>query len=231
MKNKRAKLNPVRKFTSGGHPKRGKISNGVNPLRCMLYSTLAGGLLVFMAGCENADRKKPPDRIERLTQQNMQLQRQIERSKAESKQLKKQIQVLSGLKPEVKLENLRAPQSVKIHKYSGFYDKDGDGRKEKLIVYIQPIDEQGDIIKAPGAVEVQLWNLNKSDSQALLGQWHVKADELKQNWFSTLIKGNYRLMFDVADKVENFEEPLTVKATFTDYLTGKVFKEQRVIKP
>jgi len=80
-------------------------------------------------------------------------------------------------------------------------------------------------------VEVQLWDLSKSDSQALLGQWHVKADELKQNWFSTLIKGNYRLMFDVADKVENFEEPLTVKATFTDYLTGKVFKEQRVIKP
>jgi len=26
------------------------------------------------------------------------------------------------------------------------------------------------------------------------------------------------------------EEPLTVKVTFTDYMTGKVFKEQKVIK-
>jgi len=82
-------LSFVRKFTSGGHPKRGKISNGVNPLRCMLYSTLAGGLLVFMAGCENADRKKPPDRIEQLTQQNMQLQRRIEQSKSRKQAIKK----------------------------------------------------------------------------------------------------------------------------------------------
>jgi hypothetical protein len=38
-------------------------------------------------------------------------------------------------------------------------------------------------------------------------------------------------MFDIADKVDDFTEPFTVKVTFTDYLTGKIFNEQRAIKP
>ena len=233
MKSEKAKLNPIRNSTTGGHPKKGKISNGVNAIRYPLYAILTAGLLAILAGCQNGDKKEISltDQIEQLQQEKTQLMRQIERSEAENKQLKKQVQVLSGLKPEVKLENLQVPKGVEIHRYTGFYDKDKDGRKEKLIVYIQPIDRVGDIIKAPGAVDVQLWDLNKEDSEALLGQWHVDAGELKTLWFSTLIKGNYRLMFDIADKVDDFEEPLTVNVTFTDYLTGKVFKEQRVIKP
>ncbi|GAH67953.1 unnamed protein product, partial [marine sediment metagenome] len=55
--------------------------------------------------------------------------------------------------------------------------------------------------------------------------------ELKKLWFATLITINYRLTFDVADKITGDEEALTVKVTFTDYLTGKVFTEQKVIKP
>ena len=35
----------------------------------------------------------------------------------------------------------------------------------------------------------------------------------------------------VADKIDEFEGPLTLNVSFTDYLTGKVFKEQKVIKP
>jgi hypothetical protein len=145
--------------------------------------------------------------------------------------LEKQVQVLAGLRAEVDIEDLYTLRRIKIHKYTNFYDKDEDGKKEKLIVYVQPIDKQGDIIKVSGSVDVELWDLNKEAGQAKLGQWHAGLDELKQNWFSTLIGGNYRLMFDIADKVDDFTEPLTVKVTFTDYLTGRVFKEQRVIKP
>ncbi len=86
-------------------------------------------------------------------------------------------------------------------------------------------------MKATGAVDVQLWDLNKEQDEALVGQWHVGPEELKGLWFATLIIINYRLTFDVGEKIEEFKEPLTVKVTFTDYLSGKVFKEQRVIKP
>jgi len=202
----------------------------LNAIRYTLYAILAGCLLTFLPGCENTSRiPLLEEEVSTLKQGKTQLTRQLEQSKSKNKQLKKQLQVLSGL-PEDKLENLYRLQRIKISRYTNLYDKDKDAQYEKLIVYIQPMDEDGDIVKATGAVDVQLWDLNKKADQALLGQWHVTPDKLKKLWFATLITINYRLTFDVADKIENFEEPLTVKVTFTDYLSGKVFKEQKVIK-
>jgi len=193
---------------------------------------LAGCLLAIAAGCESTNIKAPPAKqIQTLREEKAQLTHQLELSRTENEQLRKQIEVISELKPGVKLENLYRLQKIKLTKYTNLYDKDKDGRKEKLIVYIQPIDEDGDVVKAAGVVDVQLWDLNKKDGQALLGQWHVEPDQLRKLWFATLVIINYRLTFDIADKIDRFEEPLTVKVTFTDYLTGKVFKEQKVIKP
>jgi len=200
------------------------------------FYTLASVLcvLTFITGCENANSQQSllVEQIGNLTEQNKQLENQLEQTRAENKQLITQMQVLSGLPEEVKGENLYRLQNIKIGKYTGFFDKNDDGTKEKLIVYIQPIDEEGDIIKATGAVDVQLWDLNSSEAdEALLGQWHVEPGELKKLWFATLVTINYRLTFDIADKVKSFDKPLTVKVNFTDYLSGKVFKEQNVIDP
>ena len=65
----------------------------------------------------------------------------------------------------------------------------------------------------------------------LLAQWQVGPKELKKLWFASLVTINYRLTFDVSEKVKTFDNPLTVKVIFTDYLTGKVFSRQKVINP
>lgn len=188
-------------------------------------------LMHFTGGCENANKKiSLAEQIDKLNQQNSQLQQQIEQAGAENENLRKRLQVLSGLPEGLKGENLYRLQRINIGRYTNLYDKDKDGKKEQLIVYIQPIDEEGDIIKVAGGVEVQLWDLSKEQSQALLGQWHVGPDQLKKLWFATLMT-HFKLTFDVADKVGEFKEPLTVKVNFTDYLTGRVFQEQKVIKP
>ena len=188
-------------------------------------------LLILIPGCTSTNEKETLTvQIEQLTQEKTQLQKQIEQSEKENDQLRQQVQVLSGLPEEVKLENLNLLENIKIGRYTGFYDKDEDGRKETLIVYLHPTDEQGNALKAAGTVEVQLWDLNKSNGQAMLGQWKIEPDELKKLWFETLVSIYYRLTFNVADIIDNLKEPLTVKVTFTDYLTGKVFTEQKAIK-
>lgn len=190
-------------------------------------------LMHLLAGCENANSGKTPlaDQLEKLTQEKTQLQNQIEQSRAENEQLKEQIRVLSDLPEGIKPEDIYSVHGIKITRYTNFYDKDKDGKKETLIVYIQPIDQEGDIIKAAGDVDVQLLDLNKPDGPVRLDQWHVTAHELRELWFKTLLTVNYRLTFNIADKIKDFKDPLTVTVTFTDYLTGKVFKEQKVIKP
>jgi hypothetical protein len=201
-----------------------------NALRCVVWAVVGAGLLALVVGCENGDKSPVAEQLDTLRAEKSQLAYELERAKSKNEQLERQIDVLSGL-PEDKLAGLYDLQRIKITRYTNLYDKDKDGKYEKLIVYIQPIDEEGDVIKATGAVDVQLWDLNRQDGEALIGQWHVGPEELKELWFATLIITNYRLMFDVGDKIEEYKEPLTVKVKFTGYLTGRVFEEQRVIKP
>jgi hypothetical protein len=189
---------------------------------------LAGCLLAAAAGCEG---NKQAQEIKTLEQERTNLQGQLKQSESEIEQLKNQVKTLSELPADIRLEDLYNLQKIKITRYTNIYDKDNDGKKETLLVYIQPIDEEGDIVKATGAVDVELWDLNKPEGEAKLGSWHVSPDQLKKMWYATFITINYRLPFDVGDIVTGEEKELVVKVTFTDYISGKVFKEQKIIRP
>lgn len=190
-------------------------------------------LIHFVAGCEsNATPKNPlAEQVETLTQDKREMMRQIEHLESKNKALQKQINTLHGLADDARLKDIYEVQSIKITKYTNLFDKDKDSKKETLIVYIQPVDQDGDIIKAAGDVHVQLLKLYKDQNPDVLGKWHITQEELRKLWLDALLKTNYRLTFDVSDKVETFEEPLTVMVTFTDYLTGREFNEQKLIKP
>jgi hypothetical protein len=78
---------------------------------------------------------------------------------------------------------------------------------------------------------VQLWDLNKKESESMLGQWQIEPNELKKLWLNSILGGSFRLVFDVSQTVKKFDRPLTVKINFTDYLSGRTFIEQKAIKP
>jgi hypothetical protein len=192
---------------------------------------LAVPLLLSLAACQTTETEKTSSELEKLKNQNGILTSQLQQSQKETEQLRKQLQALRNFGPDFKPEDIYNLQKINITRYTNIYDSDEDGKKETLLVYIQPIDEYGDVVKATALVEVQLWDLNKKDGQPLLGQWKIEPAELKRLWFATLITVNYRLSFNIARLVEKFDQPLTVKVKFTDYLSGKTFEEQRVIKP
>ncbi len=196
------------------------------PLR--LY---ASALLLFLAGCGIGSARKTPSelRAEKLAREKAELVGEVQQYRAEIEQLRTQIQALSAL-PKGERENPYKLTAVRIARTTNFYDTNNDGRREKLIVYIQPIDTQGDIVKAAGTVDVQLWDLNLPNGQAQLGHWQVGPTELHRLWFDFLVTG-YRLTFDRPKSLKVLSEPLTIRITFTDYLTGESFRDQRVIEP
>ena len=188
---------------------------------------LIAGFLTLASGCETAPTAK--QRIDAVRIENKELTRQIEEAKKENQKLKEQLKVISDAGP-IRAEMVYDLKQVTLTKYTNLYDKNKDGQFETLCVYIQPMDSEGDIIKAAGSADVELWDLSRKAENAKLGQWSVTPEEMKKLWFAAF-STNYRLSFDIAGPVKKYDHPLTVKVTFTDYLTGKVFKEEVIIKP
>jgi hypothetical protein len=191
----------------------------------------ASTLLLFLAGCGiGSERKSPAElKAEKLRQEKATLTGDVQQYQAEIEQLRAQIRALSAL-PQDQRGNPYELMALRIARLSNFFDKNSDGKQEKLIVYIQPVDAEGDIVKAAGTVSVQLWNLNNPNGEAMLGQWKVEPAELRKLWFDSFSTG-YRLTFDRPKAVGVFSQPLTIKVTFTDYLTGQSFRAQQVIEP
>ena len=197
---------------------------------CFLPSAFC---LYFLTGCEsNTNPKNPLNRqVETLTQDKREMMRQIKQLESENKDLQKQVNTLHDFTDDVSFKDLYEVKSIKITKYTNLYDKDKDGKKETLTVYIQPIDQDGDIIKAAGDVHVRLLDLDKDRDPVVLGRWNITPGQLKKLWLNAFTKTHYRLTFDVSDKVPDADKPLTVMVTFNDYLTGKTFEQQKLIKP
>ncbi len=188
-------------------------------------------VLIFAFGCESPGTREKSSPLQQLTEQKADLQKQLEQARTENDRLKKQVSTLSGLPVDKRADAVYHLQAVKIGRFTNLFDKDKNGTKETLIVYVQPIDETGDSIKAAGAVDVQLWDLNKKESEALLAQWRAEPNEIKELWFDSIVASSYRLTFDVSAVVEKAENELTVKIAFTDYLSGRTFTDQKAVRP
>jgi hypothetical protein len=192
--------------------------------------------LAFTFGCDGGTTGKstPSQQIQQLNAEKTEIQNQLEQTRLENSQLKKQAVALSTLPPDKRAGAIYHLKSVKIGNYTNFYDDDktlGAAGKKKLVVYVTPIDETGDPVKAGGTIEIQLWDLNKKENEARLRNWQVEPNELKTLWLAGIFSSSYRLSFDMAGIVDKFDKPLTVKVNFTDYLSGATFTEQFVIRP
>ncbi len=181
-------------------------------------------------GCQEQSQTSLWDQIKDLGEEKVTLREQNEKLQSENKQLKGQVKTLSGLGPEVRLEAFAAIKKIEIGKRSGLFDKDDDGIKEKLIVYVRPSDDTGDTVKIPGTITVQLWNLNNESDEAMLASWKLEPEEIKMLWAGTFMTNYYRLTFDIAEIPAGQGQELTVKVRFVDYVTGKTLTAQKVIQ-
>lgn len=195
-------------------------------------SILLTVLPLIFTGCDNSTYG--PDLYEQnkqLKQENMDLAAEIEKLEQQKQALQNQLITTTGLPEDVRLENITTADKIKIAKRTGFYDKDKDGQKETLIVYLQTIDAAGDAIKSPGIVTVELWNLDAPQQKAKILSRQVTAEELKNLWVGTLMTSYYRLTFDAPKNIEPTPQELTLKVNFIDYITGKNLNEQTAIDP
>ena len=197
--------------------------------QCKLARTLVLLTGLPLLGCGSS----PPgngssERIIQLQKERLELRGQIARLEQQTERLQGQVETLVGLPQDVEKSYLSRLKQVKLSKYTGLYDQSGDKVADTLRVYLKPVDEDGDIVKAAGLVNVQLWNLEDSTRAAKVGQWRVEPPALREMWRASLLTINYRLEFELPPAAMALASSLTVKVEFTEMLSGKVFAHQRI---
>ncbi len=148
----------------------------------------------------------------------------------ENQRLRRQVHSLSKLPDGISVSALYQVTEVQLTRFTGLYDKDKDGKVDQLCVYIRPVDVDGDSVKVAGDVTVQLWDLSGQAPGALLEEWDIASEQLRKEWFSSLMALNYRLLFPLQAEWTNPALSLTVRILFKDHLTGQEFPAQMPVK-
>ncbi len=184
-------------------------------------------LAAMLTGCSSGP-KRPWNTLKECIQANTELSMQVQALESENTQLTEQVNTLSTLDTAARLEALDTLEKVRLGKRTGFYDKDDNGTNETLVVYLEPLDTAQDYTKAVGKVDIQLWDLDATADKAKLAEWTVEPADLHKTWGSTLFTAYYRIKLPL-EIVTDQQKDYTVKITFTDYLTGKVLTDQKVL--
>jgi hypothetical protein len=98
---------------------------------------------------------------------------------------------------------------------------------DALLVVLQPRDPEGHVIKAPGSVHIDVFEITPQGLKSPLSSWDITQRELRRLWDEPLIGGpSYRIT--LTWKALPTTEKLRVVARFTT-LDGKLFEAERDI--
>ena len=188
-------------------------------------------LVLMAAGVCGCPRSQAPDPMIVTRQRDdalaeaRQLQRQAEELRKEQAALEKQIATLQTLGPK-RLDRLYHVKRIRLGSATGGVDLDGKPGDDAVKVYLEPIDQQGSIIKAAGTATVQLFDLAAPPDRNLLHKCTYDVDEMAKHWSSGFIA--YYYTFESRWTTPPAHDELTVRVEFTDYLTGRTFEKQTV---
>jgi hypothetical protein len=188
----------------------------------------SGGLILLLLaclGCENlqqenarlrADLRQANERIDELT-------RTVEQQTARLDAQARQIRTLQDL-GDKRLEKLFTVESLHIGRHTGGIDTDDKPGHDAIIVYLKPKDAQGATLKAAGSVKIQLFDLAAENGRRDLATWSFDVEEARGHYASGIMTDHYS--FELPLEARPAHADLTLRAEFTDYLTGRTFDAQ-----
>ena len=187
-------------------------------------------VVMLLAGCGGGKHQRPWGTLQECEEKNAELSLQAQTLQTQNEQLTEQVTTLSELDKNTRFSAINTLEKIQIARNTGFYDKNEDGTKETLVVYLKPRDTAQDTVKAPGQATIELWDLNKPENDAKLMEWTIPPDQLHTAWGGTIFHSYYRIALPLEMALKSQTE-YTLKVTFTDYLSGKVLTNQTTVAP
>ena len=202
--------------------------------RCMLAMISVALIAAALPGCGGMDIFQQDKKIAQLTADLDAARAEAKVAKQaaadaenESARKQKRIDTLLGIDPD-RLKKLYHPTTLKLGPYTGGTDLDGQPGHDGVKVYLRPIDQRGDTLKVAGTVTIQLYDLAATDRK-LVGQYEFDVDEVSKAFSGGFMA--YHFTFTCPWKPAPPKNAgITIRAEFTDYLTGKKLTAQKVCK-
>ena len=185
-----------------------------------------------IAGCEDLQRQQ---QIETEKQRDAALAHAEELGKEVSElsttveSQKKQIETLQGL-GEKRLDNIFTVAAVEISRNSGGIDTDTTPGQDAVVVFLKPLDTNGDVLKAAGDVKIQLFDLAQPQNQTLYAEFTYPAKDISQYWAGGMLSNQYTFRCRFPEGTAPAHPDINLRVTFTDYLTGQTFTAQKLLK-
>ena len=174
---------------------------------------------------ERARLIKDNDLLRRETESR---QRTIAQRDGTIAQLHRQIRDLQGFGPDRPVD-LFAPVAIEVASRSGGADYDGKPGDDGVTIFLRLRDADGDIVKAPGWITVQLLDNTNLGAPRLLGVYRFDdVERLRKAWYGKFGTQHYSLKCPFPPEVDP-PRRVDVKVEFLDWLTGRTLTANREV--
>ncbi len=184
------------------------------------------GLPALMGGCPP---QRPPavnTEIAELKEESAARSRQIVALESQLRTQSRQIRELMALPADQRLASIPHVVRIELAALSGGYDEQDDGIDEGIVVYLQPIDQDGDRIKAAGTATVRLVDLANPPPEQGVGTVSLGVEQLRACWYGR-ISSHFTIKVPWAGGAARaHHSPITAVVSFTEHLTGRTFGAQ-----
>jgi hypothetical protein len=165
-------------------------------MRWLVGLCLSAIVLPALIGCRNSC-----DRVEselRAREQDVRILREeLQNAHFYNQLLLRQMQAYAGLPgPDGVVPALSEPypvRSIRFGRQTGGRPSETLPGDDALQVQLEPIDPEGQAIKAPGHLLLQAIEINPEGLKRPLSVWEIPADQLRENWRNGLFTTGYLL--------------------------------------
>jgi hypothetical protein len=195
-------------------------------------------ILIFTgASCLAAAACRSPGEWARLVKENQSLREdkaRLERSVSDRDgtitSLHRQIDNLTSFGADRPVDAF-APIKLEIASLSGGANYDDQPGDNGVTVYLRPLDADGDVVKAPGRITIQLLDNSVLGSPRVVGIYVFDdIKELRKMWYGLLGTQHYtvRCPFPPGATLPESRK-LLVSAAFVDFLTGQTLTADKEV--
>jgi hypothetical protein len=183
---------------------------------------LSLGLALLSAGCRsNCDLVE----AELRTRNNdlRELKSDFSRVEAENEALVRELQATRQGAPAGDHSTYSLKQITLARQTGGITQHDSPG-DDALQLVLEPRDSDGHVVKAPGTLHVEAYEIAPGGVKNLFSSWEISADQLRRSWHSGLWSSAYTVVLPWKNWPTTERIRVLVRLTGTD---GRVFETDK----